>query len=254
MNIPPLLLNARYNDRYFDVVNALSEAKQLHIRNARIVERVGAAARQEKPFKIGETGFGAGRLLVALLNSLDAELPCVHGSAAAIIDYDTVEMYPISAERMERILSIFKDQDDGDGYDAVAVTARSIRAVVDAYSRLDVSTPGPRAAVISGANYTVNLNLRVGEAMEMVESLSAPRAAWFLDGHAPKKNPDIWRPELMSAIGRKTAAGGTATAFTVAGRVRRALSAAGFSVEKVAGCGGKKEALLAVFRGDGGCE
>jgi tRNA 5-methylaminomethyl-2-thiouridine biosynthesis bifunctional protein len=253
VNIPPLLLNARYNDRYFDVVNALSEAKQLHIRNARIVERVGAAARREKSFKIGETGFGAGRLLVALLNSLDAELPRVHGSAAAAVDYDTVEMYPISAERMERILSIFKDQGDGDGYDA-AVTARSIRAVVDAYSRLDVSTPGPRAAVISGANYTVSLNLHICEAMEMVESLSAPRAAWFLDGHAPKKNPDIWRPELMSAIGRKTEPGGTATAFTVAGRVRRALSAAGFSVEKVAGCGGKKEALLAVFRGDGGCE
>jgi tRNA U34 5-methylaminomethyl-2-thiouridine-forming methyltransferase MnmC len=34
--------------------------------------------------------------------------------------------------------------------------------------------------------------------------------------------------------------------------VRRALVAAGFSVEKVSGCGGKKEALLGTFRGEGG--
>jgi tRNA U34 5-methylaminomethyl-2-thiouridine-forming methyltransferase MnmC len=243
MNIPPILLNARYNDRYFDAVNALSEAEQLHIRNARVVERVSAVASHGKSFKIGETGFGAGRLLVALLSSLDAGLQGVDTGGAAVVDYDTVEMHPVPAERMERILGIFKDRDAG--------TARRIRAVVDAYSRLDVSTPGPRAAVITGANYTVNLNLYVGEAMEMVESLSALRAAWFLDGHAPKKNPGIWRPELMSAIGRKTEPGGTATAFTVAGSVRRALAAAGFSVEKVAGCGGKKEALLAVFRGGG---
>jgi len=233
MDIPNLLLNDRYDDRYFDVVDALSEAKSIHIANARIVERVRAAATQKRVFRIGETGFGAGRLLVALLDSLDAELP--KGFEAAI-DYNTVEMYPISAERMGRILSIFEDR-----------AARSVLSVVEAYSRLNVSTSGFHTAVISYNNMIVNLNLYVGEAMEMVDSLSAPCAAWFLDGHAPKKNPDIWRAELMSAIGRKTEAGGTATAFTVAGHVRRALAAAGFSVEKVAGCGGKKEALFGAF-------
>jgi len=233
MDIPTLLLNDHYNDRYFDVVDALSEAKQIHIGNARVIERVIAAAGQKKVFRIGETGFGAGRLLVALLASLD------EGAVRdAVIDYNTVEMYPIAVERMERILAIFEDR-----------AARHIRGVVDAYSRMDVTAPGFHAAAISGGYGVVNLNLCVGEALDMAESLDAPRAAWFLDGHAPKKNPDIWRPELMSAIGRKTEPGGTATAFTVAGRVRRALAAAGFRVDKVAGCGGKKEALLGTFRG-----
>ncbi|GBU22450.1 hypothetical protein R80B4_02359 [Fibrobacteres bacterium R8-0-B4] len=236
MNIPTLLLNDRYNDRYFDAVDALSEAKQIHIGNARVVERVIATAGQKKVFRIGETGFGPGRLLVALLDSLEA------GSVRdAAIDYNTVEMHPVSVERMERILGIFEDR-----------AARHIRGVIDAYSRIDVTTPGFHTAAISGGYGVVNLNLCVGEAMEMVTSLSATCVAWFLDGHAPKKNPDIWRPELMSAIGAKTEAGGTATAFTVAGGVRRALSAAGFSVEKVPGCGGKKEALLGTFRDAGG--
>jgi len=230
MDIPALLLNERYNDRYFDAVDALYEAKRIHIGNARVVERVRAAG-QEKTFRIGETGFGAGRLLVALLDSLEAG--AVRGAA---IEYNTVEMNPVSPERMERILGIFEDR-----------AARHIRSVVDAYSRIDVATPGFHSVAVSGGYGAVSLNLYVGEAMEMVESLAAPCAAWFLDGHAPKKNPDIWRPELMSAIGGKTEKGGTATAFTVAGHVRRALAAAGFSVEKVSGCGGKKEALLATF-------
>jgi len=231
MDIPTLLLNDHYNDRYFDVVDALSEAKQIHIGNARIVDRVIAATGKKKTFRIGETGFGAGRLLVALLGSLEAGFV-----RNAVIDYDTVEMHPVSAERMERILGIFEDR-----------AAPHIRGVVGAYSRMDVTAPGFHTAAISGGYGIVNLNLYVGEALEMVDSLAAPRAAWFLDGHAPKKNPDIWRPELMSAIGRKTEIGGTATAFTVAGHVRRALTAAGFWVEKVPGCGGKKEALLGVF-------
>jgi tRNA 5-methylaminomethyl-2-thiouridine biosynthesis bifunctional protein len=234
MNIPNILLNDRYNDRYFDVVDALSEAKQIHIGNARVIERINGGAAggaQKKVFRIGETGFGAGRLLVALLDSLAA------GSVrGAVIDYNTVEMYPVSVERMGRMLGIFEDR-----------AAPHIRCVVDAYSRIDVTAPGFHTAAISGDYGVVNLNLYVGEAMEMAEALCAPCAAWFLDGHAPKKNPDIWRAELMSAIGAKTEMGGTATAFTVAGHVRRALSAAGFSVEKVEGCGGKKEALLGTF-------
>jgi tRNA 5-methylaminomethyl-2-thiouridine biosynthesis bifunctional protein len=125
---------------------------------------------------------------------------------------------------------------------------RQVRRLLGAYAGIDTAAPGPHAAVIQGGGWVISLNLYVGEAMEMVESLGAPRAAWFLDGHAPRKNPDIWRAELMSAIGRKTEPGGTATAFTVAGHVRRALVAAGFSVEKVAGCGGKKEALLGTLR------
>jgi len=249
MNIPTLLLNPRYNDRYFDVVDAVAEAKRIHIGNARIIERINDIVNNnvnhsinigtdKNRFRIGELGFGPGRLLLALIDSLDAVAVTVE---PVIIDYNTVEMYPIPAERVERILSVFSDR--------VRVASR-IRNVVDAYSRIDIETPGPHSVAVPGVGggIVVNLNLYVGEAMEMVESLDAPRAAWFLDGHAPKENPDIWRPELLSAVGRKTELGGTATAFTVAGHVRRALAAAGFSVAKVAGCGGKKEALLGTFR------
>jgi tRNA U34 5-methylaminomethyl-2-thiouridine-forming methyltransferase MnmC len=62
----------------------------------------------------------------------------------------------------------------------------------------------------------------------------------------PKKNPDIWRPELLMAIGEKTASGGTCATFTVAGAVRRGLASAGFIVEQVPGFVGKKTVLKGV--------
>ncbi|MDH4028988.1 MAG: MnmC family methyltransferase, partial [Nitrospirota bacterium] len=64
-----------------------------------------------------------------------------------------------------------------------------------------------------------------------------------LDGHGPKKNPAMWRPELLMAIGEKTVSSGTCATFTVAGAVRRGLAAAGFSVEQRPGFGGKRSVL-----------
>ncbi|MDR0330927.1 MAG: tRNA (5-methylaminomethyl-2-thiouridine)(34)-methyltransferase MnmD [Chitinispirillales bacterium] len=230
MNIPDRLLNEHYGDRYFDVVDALEEAKRIHIGNARVVERVNGAPLTggKKIFRVGETGFGAGRLLVALMGSLDAG-----GVRGAVIDYHTVELHPITAERMGLILYAFRDR-----------AGHYIDRLIEAYSRVDAATPGLHGAAIAGDFGVINLRLYIGEALSMVESLGSPCAAWFLDGHAPKKNPDIWRAELLSAIGKKTERGGTATTFTVAGHVRRGLEAAGFAVEKVPGCGGKKEAVL----------
>jgi len=77
----------------------------------------------------------------------------------------------------------------------------------------------------------------------MVHALTIPCDAWFLDGHGPKKNPDMWRRELLMAIGEKTVPGGTCATFTVAGAVRRGLVDAGFSIEQRPGFGGKKSVL-----------
>jgi tRNA 5-methylaminomethyl-2-thiouridine biosynthesis bifunctional protein len=77
----------------------------------------------------------------------------------------------------------------------------------------------------------------------MVTELDKPCDTWFLDGHGPKKNPQMWREELLNAIGRKTSSSGTFATYTVAGIVKRGLKNAGFTISIVPGCGGKKESL-----------
>ncbi|CAN0596787.1 unnamed protein product, partial [Ectocarpus sp. 12 AP-2014] len=62
----------------------------------------------------------------------------------------------------------------------------------------------------------------------------------FLDGFSPAKNPELWEPLLLSEVARHTNVGGTFATYTAAGAVRRALSDAGFDVERVPGFGRKR--------------
>jgi tRNA 5-methylaminomethyl-2-thiouridine biosynthesis bifunctional protein len=117
---------------------------------------------------------------------------------------------------------------------------------VEAYRSIDINVPGWHSIIIQKSFGTIELNLWIGEALEMVEALQKNCDVWFLDGHGPKKNPSIWRPELLMEIGRKTKTGGSCSTFTVASVVKSALSAAGFTLKKLPGCGGKKDVLQGV--------
>jgi len=227
MQIPPYLVNEYYDDRYFDVVNAIEEAKHIFFRGTGILDILSAKEPGSKEFRIGETGFGAGRLLVALMDSLDN---C--GITDTAITYNSVELHPITSERMAAILGGFRGE-----------AGPLIDLLVRAYGRIDISRPGWHKIQLTRPFGLLALNLWVGEALEMVHALTIPCDTWFLDGHGPKKNPDMWRQELLAAIGEKTVTGGTCATFTVAGAVRRGLMAAGFSVEQRPGFGGKKAVL-----------
>jgi tRNA U34 5-methylaminomethyl-2-thiouridine-forming methyltransferase MnmC len=227
MLIPAYLVNEQFDDRYFDVVNALDEAQQIYFRNNNLLERLSLGTGSDTPFIIGETGFGAGRVVVSLMEFMEKS-----GLKNIFIEYNSVELYPLSPERMLRILSGFKDRVGG-----------KIDTLLEAYRSIDITVAGWHSMNIRQSFGTLNLNLWIGEALEMVNALEKPCDVWFLDGHSPKKNPSIWRPELLMAIGEKTKTGGTCATFTVSVAVRKALAAAGFTLAKLPGCGVKNEVL-----------
>ena len=74
--------------------------------------------------------------------------------------------------------------------------------------------------------------------------LVARADAFFLDGFAPARNPEMWSPEVVRELARLAAPGATLATWTVAGGVRAALADAGFAVEKRAGFAGKREMLV----------
>lgn len=227
VQIPPYLLNEHYDDRYFDVVNAIEEAKHIFFRGSGLLDLLLTNGPGRKVLRIGETGFGAGRLLIALLDFLDNS-----GITDVDITYNTVELHPVTVERMRSILNGFRAQ-----------VGPLIDLLVNAYGCLEIGRPGWHQAQLTRPFGILTLNLWVGEALEMVNALAVPCDVWFLDGHGPKKNPSMWRPELLLAIGEKTKKGGACATFTVAGAVRRGLSAGGISVEQRPGFGGKKAVL-----------
>jgi tRNA U34 5-methylaminomethyl-2-thiouridine-forming methyltransferase MnmC len=229
LDIPSYLVNEYYGDRYFDVVSALEEAKLIYFNGCNLLDVLTHAHSQ---LRIGETGFGAGRILVSLLDFLEK-----NSVTDKNINYNSVELHPISPGRMASILEGFRP-----------AAGAYIDLLVEAYGAIDIQQKGWHTVMFNRSFGSLTLNLWIGEALEMVNALDLPCEVWFLDGHGPKKNPDIWRPELLTAIGEKTVQGGTCATFTVAGAVRRALDAAGFAIEKVQGYGGKNSVLKGVKR------
>lgn len=227
MQVPPWLVNEHYDDRYFDVVNAIAEANHIFFQGTGIIHLLSAAGPGRKELNIGETGFGAGRLLIALMDHLDN---C--GITDTSITYNSVELHPVTSERMASILSGFRTE-----------AGPLIDILVRSYSSIDISKAGWHQIQLDRTFGSLTLNLWIGEALEMVNALTIPCDSWFLDGHGPKTNPAMWRHELLRAIGEKTVSGGTCATYTVAGDVRRGLIAAGFHVEQCPGFGGKKSVL-----------
>jgi tRNA 5-methylaminomethyl-2-thiouridine biosynthesis bifunctional protein len=151
------------------------------------------------------------------------------------ITYNSVELHPVTSERMSAILGGFRTK-----------VGPLIDLLVEAYSRIEITRPGWHQIQLVRPFGILTLNLWIGEALDMVHALTIPCDAWFLDGHGPKKNPSMWRPELLLAIGEKTETNGACATFTVAGDVRRGLTAAGFTVSQCPGFGGKKAVLKGV--------
>ncbi len=67
----------------------------------------------------------------------------------------------------------------------------------------------------------MTLDLWFGDINELTDQLDATLNqtvdAWFLDGFAPAKNPDMWTPNLFNAMARLARPGATLATFTSAG-------------------------------------
>src|SRR5690606_21877852 len=94
--------------------------------------------------------------------------------------------------------------------------------------------------------WNIVLTLVWGDVNTMLPELQAKADAWFLDGFAPRQNPEMWNHPLFELIAEKTAEGGSLATFTATGNVRRGLRAAGFLVEKQPGFLGKREMLTGI--------
>ncbi|HEX7383178.1 MAG TPA: tRNA (5-methylaminomethyl-2-thiouridine)(34)-methyltransferase MnmD, partial [Burkholderiaceae bacterium] len=94
---------------------------------------------------------------------------------------------------------------------------------------------------------SVRLLLALGDVARVLPELVAPVDAFYLDGFAPERNPAMWDARLLRGLHRLAAPGATVATWCVAGSVRRALTSAGFAIEKAPGFGGKREMTVGRF-------
>lgn len=162
-------------------------------------------ARLRPGFHVAELGFGTGLNCLAL--AAIAQVPVVMTS---------FEAFPMDLTQLRQAHASFPD---------LADLAEALRAGW-----------GARAIQLG----QVELRLVLGDVRETLPLWKGRADAWFLDGFSPAKNPEMWSDTLMAEVGRHTAPGGSFATYTAAGHVRRALQAAGFTVERLPGFGHKR--------------
>jgi tRNA 5-methylaminomethyl-2-thiouridine biosynthesis bifunctional protein len=213
-----------YDDVYHSRDGGLAEARAVFLEGCDLP----AAWAGQRRFCVGELGFGAGLNIAALLDCWRRERP--KGGRLSVF---SVEAHPLSSVEGRRALAAWPELE---GVAALLVARWPGRA--RGFHRIDL--PELNASV----------DLAVMEAAQALRGWSGAADAWFLDGFAPAKNPDMWRREVIELVAARSAAGARLSTYTVAGAVRRELVSAGFTVEKKPGFGRKKQRLRATMAGE----
>lgn len=206
-----------FDDVYFSKENGCEEAEYVFLKQNNLPDRWCNVSQ----FIIGETGFGTG------LNFLLTAHRWIHTrSENSHLFYFSIEKFPLDLNDLKNAHSYWPE-------------------FSEVSSQLLQTYPGnlPGFHSLKFSKLHITLVLMIGDVREMIPQMQCCADAWFLDGFAPAKNPDMWSVEVMQAIAQKSRVGTRFATFTAAGFVRRNLIAAGFDVEKWPGYGRKREML-----------
>lgn len=195
-----------FGDPYYSVEDGLAETRHVFLTGNDLPARFAPG------FGIAELGFGTG------LNLLTAWRAWLDSGAPGPLRFTSFERFPMTAAQMAQSLAAFPD---------LAPLAQPL-LVAWARGQTRIAADGLIAEVI------------LGDARATLPAWAGCADAWFLDGFAPARNPQLWQPDLMAQVARHTAPGGSFATYTAAGHVRRALAEAGFAVTRCTGFGRKR--------------
>jgi tRNA 5-methylaminomethyl-2-thiouridine biosynthesis bifunctional protein len=222
-----------FDDVYFSNDNGLEETRYVFLGGNDLPERFTRHTRDL--FIVAESGFGTGLNFLTLWQAFDAFQQAQPDAALQRLHFISFEKYPLTQA------------------DLAAAHQRwpELQPWASQLQReWPVALPGCQRLLFDGGRVT--LDLWLGDINPLIEtfddSLFRQVDAWFLDGFAPAKNPDMWTPQLFSAMAKLARPDATFATFTAAGFVRRGLQEAGFEVTRRKGFGHKREMLCGVLR------
>ncbi len=214
--------STRFEDSYFSSAGGVAESRHVFLAGNKLPQRW----RQSTRFTIVETGFGTGLNFLTTWQAWRQTGGQADGRNR--LHYLSIEAYPLTPTDLQTAASAWPEL----GAESAQLAAAYPPAL-----------PGMHR--IQFGNVCLDLvYAELGEALDML--LSHPELAvdaWYLDGFAPARNPDMWTPALYRAMATLGSADSSFATFTAAGEVRRGLAEAGFKVEKSPGFGRKREML-----------
>ena len=224
-------VSQHYGDVYFSRSHGLEESSHVFLNGNQLAERWQQLPK-DAHFIIIETGFGTG------LNFLDAwQLWRATASSSARLHYISIEKHPLPIPDITRALSQWPQLEP---------LARAL------LRDFPPALPGIHPLQLDD---DLRLSLGFGDIIDVLADIcdcdhpllrgisSIAADAWFLDGFAPAKNPQMWTQAVFDHIASLSKPGTSFATFTAAGQVKRGLQAAGFAVNKTPGFGRKRDML-----------
>lgn len=209
------LVSSVYGDVYHSPSGAMGQAEHVFLRGNGLPERWRGRA----SFTVCETGFGLGLNFLALWKAWrdDPQRP-------AALHVVAMERHPFSRDDVGELLARHAPEPLSGLAPALAA---QWPALLPGLHRLEFE------------NGAVTLTLGFGDAQVLAPRLGARVDAFFLDGFAPERNPQMWAPPLLRALAGLAAPGATVATWACTGELRRNLDDAGFEVRRAPGYGGK---------------
>jgi tRNA 5-methylaminomethyl-2-thiouridine biosynthesis bifunctional protein len=226
-----------HDDLYHPREGAQAQARHVFLQGNGLPRRW----QDRRQFCILETGFGLGHNFLATWAAWQADR-----KRCGELHYVSLELHPPGPEDLLRAHEIAgQDQDAPPGHE------ERLRALVAAWppllSGLHALEFTDHAASTDRGPGRVHLTLAFGDARHLLSKLVGRFDAFYLDGFAPKVNPELWDPWLLRGLARLAAPDATAATWSVAHPVREGLMAAGFAVERAPGFGAKRDMTVARF-------
>ncbi|WP_049294554.1 bifunctional tRNA (5-methylaminomethyl-2-thiouridine)(34)-methyltransferase MnmD/FAD-dependent 5-carboxymethylaminomethyl-2-thiouridine(34) oxidoreductase MnmC [Franconibacter helveticus] len=220
-----------FDDVYFSNDNGLEETRYVFLGGNQLPERFLTHPRAS--LIVAESGFGTGLNFLTLWQAFDAFLAAHPEATLKRLHFISFEKFPLTAQDLQQAHAHWPE---------LAPWAQQLQ------QQWPQALPGCQRLLLGEGRVT--LDLWFGDINSLVDelddSLNQQVDAWFLDGFAPAKNPDMWTPKLFSAMARLARKEGTLATFTSAGFVRRGLQEAGFAMQKRKGFGRKREMLTGI--------
>jgi len=224
-----------FDDVYFSNDSGIDETQHVFVAGNDLAERWQQW--RNPTFVIAETGFGTGLNFLVAMRAFNEFRSANPDHPLKRLYFITTEKFPLPQQDMQRALEAFpalKDEADA--------LASLYPMGLEGCHRLHFD------------NHSTTLDLWIGDVHELLPQWHCPVDglidAWFLDGFAPSKNPDMWTDALFSQMARLSKTGTTFGTFTAAGIVKRGLAGVGFTIKKRNGFGRKRDMLTGVFNQD----
>lgn len=224
-----------FDDVYFSNDNGLEETRYVFLDGNHLGTRFPEHPRSL--FVVAESGFGTGLNFLTLWQAFDCFRAAYPEATLQRLHFISFEKFPLTAHDLRLAHQRWPE---------LAHWAEQLQ------TQWPPAIGGCHRLILDDGRVT--LDLWLGDINDLTDklddSMNQKVDAWFLDGFAPAKNPDMWSPHLFSAMARLARPGATLATFTSAGFVRRGLQEAGFTMRKTKGFGRKRDMLVGVMEQD----